>query len=882
MQTKITPMMQQYKKIKNQHPGSILMFRMGDFYEMFFEDAVLASKVLNIALTSRERGEKENRIPMCGVPYHSVDPYIAKLIGSGYRVAICDQLEDPKKARGIVKRDVTRVITPGTLVESHLLNEKENNYLASINVFPVKNSVIGFSFLDLSTGDFFVCEFEGDKWLSKFIDEFERLNPKEILIADSEAENSFVKTIGQKFPSVLLSTCPEWYFDSESAFRTLTRHFKTKNLEGYGIVKMTSSITSAGALLQYVEDTQKGALNNITKIKVYNVNQYMVLDESTTKNLELIVSLDGYTKQGSLLDLIDQTRTAMGGRLMKYWLLHPLLDKEQIKHRQNGIEELKNSMMLREKLQDTLKSISDLERLISRISLEAANPRDVVALKNSIQIVPALKILLSEAVSTFISDISNGMEEMPDVVNLIENSIVDSPPVALRDGGIIKPGYNSELDEIRDIRKSGKDWITKLEAAEKSRTNIPSLKVRFNKVFGYYIEITKTHLSKVPQDYIRKQTMVNAERFITPDLKEFEAKVLNAEERINDLEFELFETVRKEVALHVSRIQKLAQDIALLDVAASLAEVAFRFNYTRPDVDDSYIIEIKEGRHPVLEQFQMDEPFIANDTSMNCDANRLLIITGPNMAGKSTYMRQVALIVLMAQTGSFVPCDSAHIGIVDRIFTRVGASDRLLKGQSTFMVEMSETANILNNASKRSLILLDEIGRGTSTFDGLSIAWAAAEFIHDENKIGAKTLFATHYHELTDLASTNEGVKNYSIAVREWNDEVVFLRKVVEGGTDRSYGIQVARLAGLPIEIIERAKEILANLEANELDPEGKPALARTDKPKSSDSPAQLHLFAGLPNPIEKILDSTNINNLTPLEALALVDKMKKMLKKLP
>jgi DNA mismatch repair protein MutS len=858
-----TPMMRQYARLKQEYADSILLFRMGDFYEMFGQDAVTASKILEIALTSRDRN-KPNAVPLCGIPYHAVDGYIAKLITRGHKVAVCEQVGNTKAAKGLVKREVVRVITPGTLLESNLLTDKQNNYLMAILL---QDRNVGLAVLDISTAEFMVTQF-GDEQGNRLENELARLQPREILLPKGLTQNgSFMQFIKQQ-SSAHINPLEDWVFDYHQAYSLVTECLHTLNLEGFGCQKLKLATSAAGAALYYAQQTQRAAIEHIHRLRVYHLEDYMLLDAATQANLELVCSSRESSRKDSLLGVMDYTVTALGGRLLKKWLLHPLLKLDEVVARHEAVGELKDKGLTRRALRQKLECIHDLERLISRISLAVASARDVVSLGASLQAIPDIKQTVADFGSPLIRQTLMQCDELTDVAEAISQALVDNPPLALKEGGLIRQGYDRQLDELRGICRDGKGWIARLEARERERSGISSLKVRFNRVFGYYIEVTKPNLHLVPEDYIRKQTLVNAERFITPQLKEYEEKVLGAEERINELEFELFCRIREQVARHSQRIQQTAQALAQLDVLAALAELASRANYVRPVMSQSNAIEITEGRHPVLEQLSPDKPFVANDTRLDGAENQLLIITGPNMAGKSTYIRQVALIVLMAQMGSFVPAKSANLGIVDRIFTRVGAADNLVKGQSTFMVEMSETANILNNATSRSLIVLDEIGRGTSTYDGLSIAWAVAEYIHDRKRIGAKTLFATHYHELTDLALTLPGIKNYNIAVREYNDQIIFLYKVLEGSTDRSYGIQVAKLAGLPEEVIQRAKEILSNLEQQELNEVGQPKLSRSAKPAAEKAGKQLSLFLPAQDAVLKEIRGLNISGLTPLEAL--------------
>lgn len=902
----LTPLMQQYWQIKKDYPDTIVLFRMGDFYEMFDRDAEVASRVLQITLTSRRTHKEEKGVPMCGVPYHAVDSYLAKLVKNGFRVAICEQLEDPKFAKGLVKRDVIRVVTPGTVLDTRMLEAKENNFIAALTQ---KDGVIGMALLDVSTGEFRISEFRGSQKVQKLKDELERVEPKEILVPETGEESLLLaelfdhpkkqevkdkkqETLTHGFWHSAYKFCitpyPSQVFLYENAELMLREHFKTASLSGFGCQGLLRGISAAGALLSYIQETQKTSLDHIRGLRVFNVEDYMVLDAASQRNLELTRTILDHSRQGSLLGLLDCTMTAMGGRTLQAWLKHPLLDLKVIEQRLEAIAEFKDNLILRGDLRELLDGVYDLERLIGRLTLQAANARDLVALKLSIWKIPAIKNLLQSKVgvtgrSSLLRDLIQSCDELSDIGELIDRAIVNEPPITLREGGLIKEGYNPELDELRKICREGKDWIAHLEQTERQRTQINSLKVRYNKVFGYFIEVTNPNLSMVPEDYITKQTLVNCVRFITPALKEYEAKVLGAEERIVELEYQIFQQVRESVSKEAERILKTARALAQLDVLSSLAEVAARYNYTRPQVNEGDKIEIIEGRHPVVEQLRKEEAFIPNDVYLDTEKNTLLILTGPNMAGKSTFLRQVALIVLMAQIGSFVPAKKATIGLVDRIFTRVGASDNLTGGESTFMVEMKETANILHNATRRSLIILDEIGRGTSTYDGLSIAWAVAEYI--ANKIGAKTLFATHYHELTELASTLPCVQNYNVAVKEQNEEIIFLRKIVKGGTDRSYGIQVARLAGLPAEVLERAKEILSNLEAGGLDPAGTSTIGKVKRSqKILKNNLQLTLFTPIsspeppsqPHPVIEELKGLNVNTLTPLEALNKLAELQK------
>jgi len=894
--TDLTPLMKQYRETKERYKDAILFFRVGDFYEMFFEDAVTASKILEIALTSRDKS-KEDSVPLCGIPYHAASTYIAKLIRAGKSVAICDQVEDPRQAKGLVRREVVRVITPGTLIEPDLLDSRENNYLASVSISKTGG---GLAFVDLSTGEFNLTQFDRAVAEEEILSELARLEPKEILVAESDLlrfeavlnKKTFAQTVTPR-----LCRFTDTAFDPGLARQVLLDHFHIQSLAGFGCEEIPTAVAAAGALVRYLQETQLTALGHLIRLKRYRRADHLILDSTAQRNLELTRRLIDGRPEGSLLWALDRTLTPMGARLLRNWLLQPLIDIGAIRARQTAIETLLNETPRRSRLRSILKGIADLERIIGRISLGTANARDLVQLKNSIEPLPSLYKCLTEPTPSspepdahsILESIRAEWDDLTDIHSRIRQMLADAPPPGLRDGGLIRDGVDPALDELNLIARDGKRWISALEAKERERTGIESLKIRYNQVFGFYIEVTKTHLSRVPPDFYRKQTLVNAERFTTPELKELETKVLGAEEQSRLLEFELFERLRTEVAASAARIQAVARSVGRLDVLSALAEVAATEHYVKPEVHDGDEIRIVDGRHPMLERMlPKGSRFIPNDALIDRQDNRLLIITGPNMAGKSTYMRQVALIVILAQTGSFVPAAEARIGRVDRIFTRIGASDDLMGGQSTFMVEMTEMAAILHQATDRSLILLDEIGRGTSTFDGLSIAWAVAEYLHHPDRSGARTLFATHYHQLTELALTFSGIKNYNIAVREWNDEIIFLRRIVAGGTDRSYGIQVARLAGLPQDVIHRAKEILANLENGELNELGQPRLAShlnrpsglTDEGANVPGADQFNLFnpAIFPvaNEILQELRKTETDRLTPLEALNLLHELKK------
>ncbi|HXY55159.1 MAG TPA: DNA mismatch repair protein MutS [Nitrospirota bacterium] len=884
----LTPLMKQYREIKRQHLDAILLFRMGDFYEMFDQDAVTASKVLEITLTARNRS-KGIETPLCGFPYHAAEGYIAKLIRRGFKVAVCEQVEDPKLAKGIVKREVIRVVTPGTVLDSNLLDAKDNNYLASL--CPAKEGY-GLAFLDISTGDFFVAQIDGTGNFAELDTMLARFTPREIVLPRGYQIDTGLSSLLRQYTQAI-NTHDEWTFDWQTANRALLDHFKTASLEGFGCSGMKIGISAAGAALRYIEETQKTSLENIRRIKPFLTQSYMVLDPSCQRTLELVKNIYDGSLKGTLLSVLDFTATSMGGRKLREWLLNPLMDAVEIERRHEAVTELREGHQLRADLRTVLGKVYDLERLISRVSLGVANARDLLALKQSFASLPQVRQLLSNCNSRLTYALTEEWDDLREVFQRIDSAIADDPPYTLREGRLIKKGYNRELDELRSISSEGKGWIAGIERRERERTGIGSLKVSYNKVFGYYIEVTKTNLQNVPPDYIRKQTLANAERFITPELKEYEDKVLGAEEKILDMEYRLFQQVRESVAGSTVRIQDMARRLAVLDCLASLAEAAAKNNYTRPAILEGDTLRIIDGRHPVIEQVSAEERFIPNDTILDCEENQLVILTGPNMAGKSTYMRQVAMITIMAQMGSLVPAREAQIGLVDRIFTRVGASDFISHGQSTFMVEMNETANILNNATDRSLIILDEIGRGTSTFDGISIAWAVAEYIHA--KLRARTLFATHYHELTELALTMDRVKNYTVAIKEWNDQIIFLRRVVEGGADKSYGIQVARLAGLPPAVIQRAREVLENLEQAEFNELGEPVAAskirigdgesrrvrgrNMQDGKAQETEAiepQLGLFASEAGLLFKELADLNLDAMTPLDAMNKLHELKK------
>ena len=849
----LTPMMQQYFEIKNQHKDKILFFRLGDFYEMFFEDAITASKELEITLTGRDCGQEE-RAPMCGIPYHSAENYIARLIEKNYKVAICEQVEDPALAKGLVRREIVKIITPGTVIESSMLDERNNNYLLSIYS---DRKQLALSYVDLSTGEFY-CTYADNEDANNIRNEINRINPSEII---SNTELQDIKAVYSSY-----NLLDKKYYDKEDCTRRLKRQFAVSSLEGLGIDN-ESLLRSTGALLLYLDDIQKVSLGNINYIKSYSISNFMVLDQSTRRNLELSETIRGKSKKGALLSVIDRTSTAMGGRKLKSWLEKPLLSTTDINDRLDAVDELYNDFLKREEFKEYLKSMYDIERLASRIALGSANAKDLIAFRNSVRNLPYIKSMLSDCTSTLLKNTYDNLDVLKDLFQIIDKSINEDPPFVLKEGNLIKDGYLPELDEIRGASVNGKQWIAELEHQEKEKTGIKSLKVGFNKVFGYYIDVTKSNLSSVPDYFVRKQTLSNSERYITPELKRLEDMVLGAEEKLVELEYQTFINIRNEIAGHIKRIQQTASFLSDLDCICSLAEVSQKYNYVRPIVNNEDRLIIENGRHPVVEAQNSELKFVPNDTLLDNDENRMLIITGPNMAGKSTYMRQVALITLMAQIGCFVPAAKAEIGVVDRIFTRVGASDDLASGQSTFMVEMSELANIINNATSKSLVILDEIGRGTSTFDGLSIAWSVVEFIADKEKLGSKTLFATHYHELTELEDKIEGVKNYCITVEEKGKDIVFLRKIERGGASGSYGIQVARLAGIPEPVLLRSSEIISILEKSEKNNQTDICVRhRRRKPVISDYEPNLFNFASFSLADE--LKSLDVSNMTPVQAL--------------
>lgn len=855
----ITPMLAQYRAIKRDHEDVIVLFRLGDFYEMFGDDAKVAAEVLELVLTSREIG-KGRRIPMCGIPHHALDRYLARLLAAGHKAAVCEQVEDPRKARGLVKREVVRILTPGTVVEDHLLEERANNYLVAV---ARAGGRWGLAAADCSTGELMVTEFSGDGAREEVAEEVSRLQPAEVLAAEDSEEAALLAPLLAGWRGLLTTRGPDASL-TETAADVLTRHFGTSSLRGYGCEDMPAAIEAAAAIIGYLKRAQRSGLEQIRGLRTYSRSEFMALDAATRRNLELLSSIRDGSRENTLLWVLDDTLTPMGARLLRRWLTAPLLSVRAIDERLDRVQAFHQDAPLRARVRELLREVRDLERPIARAAAGTAGPRDLAGLRDSLAVLPRLAAALSQADSPSLAALMSGFDGLADVHDLLARALDQSPPALVRDGGAIRAGYSPELDELRDASARGKEWIAGLQDRERERTGIKSLRVGYNQVFGYYIEVTKPNLGLVPADYQRRQTMANAERFVTPELKEYESKVLGAEERILALEQSLFADLRAAVAAQAQRIQRTADIVAQVDVLACFAEVAARRGYVRPVVNEGDAIDIRAGRHPVVELTLKDERFVPNDARLDCSQEQVLIITGPNMAGKSTYLRQVALIVLMAQIGSFVPAESARIGVVDRIFTRVGASDDLATGQSTFMVEMTETANILHHATRRSLIVLDEIGRGTSTFDGLSIAWSVVEHIHNAPGLGAKTLFATHYHHLNELADTLPRVRNYRVAVREKGDQVVFLRQIVPGGTDRSYGIQVARLAGMPAEVLERAKQILWSLEARERLSGDRTQSARP----SAAPPGQLQLFEGGQDPLVEELRRIDTDRLTPLEAL--------------
>ena len=875
----LTPMMQQYMKTKEEYQDCILFYRLGDFYEMFFDDAITASRELDITLTGKSCGLPE-RAPMCGVPFHSMDGYLNRLVSKGYKVAICEQMEDPASAKGIVRREVVRVATPGTNLDIHALDETKNNYIMCI-VYVADR--FGLSVADVTTGEYFVTEIGSPE---KLYDEIYKFMPAEIICNEAFVMSGVNMEDLKGRLGITVYSLDSWYFDDDICTRALKEHFRVSAMDGLGISDYDCGVIASGALLLYLQETQKTSLSHMTKLVPYTTGKYMILDSSTRRNLELCETLREKQKRGSLLWVLDKTKTAMGARLLRKSIEQPLISREEIERRLDAVEELKESPISREEIREYLTSVYDLERLVSRIAYQTANPRDMIAFQSSLSMLPPIRYILSEMKSPLLKELYEEMDALEDLCRLVKESIQEDPPVAMREGGIIRDGYNEEVDRLRHAKSDGKDWIAKLEEKEREKTGIKNLRIKYNKVFGYYLEVTNSFKNMVPDYYTRKQTLTNAERYIIPELKELEDTILGAEDLLYVLEYELYCAVRTRIAKEVARVQKTARAVAQIDMTVSLAVAAEQGGYVRPRMNEKGVIDIKEGRHPVVEKMVPNEMFIANDTYLNDKKDRISIITGPNMAGKSTYMRQTALIVLLAQIGSFVPAASADIGLVDRIFTRVGASDDLASGQSTFMVEMTEVANILRNATEKSLLILDEIGRGTSTFDGLSIAWAVIEHISNSRLLGAKTLFATHYHELTELEGKIDNVNNYCIAVKEKGDDIIFLRKIVKGGADKSYGIQVARLAGVPDTVINRAKEIVEELihtditgRIKDIAAQGQAPKIRTKKYDEVDL-AQISLFDTVKDDdVLEELKNLDVSRLTPIDALNMLYQLQNKLK---
>lgn len=862
----ITPLMEQYLTIKRKHKDAVLFFRMGDFYEMFYEDAKIGSQVLGITLTSRAHGKAAD-VPLAGFPHHALEVYLAKMIKSGYRVAICEQTEDPKLAKTIVKREVLEIVTPGTALSDDLLETKRNNYLVSL-FFDTKNC--GVALVDVSTGSFELMQVAVTEVLEKVLS----IMPTEILV--SESHYDLVLQHFASFRNITLTKRDDWTFHLDYAHENLIDHFGTLSLKGFGVDDLPLGICAAGAILAYLRENQKEKLVHINQLSRFRETDFMVIDTTTRRNLEMIQPMNDSGRRSTLLAILDRTKTPMGGRLFLKWLLYPLQKVSAIQTRLDAVQELVDTAEMRKTIGVVLAKAGDLERLLAKFAAGRANARDAIALSATLKVTQQCKELLSNCQGTLLHQIQQNLDPLLNLQQEIDRAIVENPPLAITDGRIIRRGYNEELDKLRDIAFSGKDWIARLQKHERDNTGISSLKVSFNKVFGYYIEVTKPNLSKVPSYYIRKQTLVNAERYVTQELKEYEEQILGAEEKMATIEYALFESLRKQILTFTKELQSNASHLAILDCLFSLAQVAVDHDYNRPDINESDCIEIKDGRHPVIEKLlPPGEPFVANDAFLDTKTEQLLIVTGPNMAGKSTYLRQIGLLVIMAQIGSFLPARSASIGVVDRVFTRVGASDNLAAGESTFLTEMNETANILNNATTKSLIILDEIGRGTSTFDGLSIAWAVAEYIHNTSRIAAKTIFATHYHELTELELVLSRVRNYNVAVKEWGDRIVFLRKIIRGSCDHSYGIHVAQLAGLPKQVISRAREVLLNLESEALNASDLPKLAQRRPPKPENQ--QMNLFADMERSLHKELEKIDPNQLTPLEALNKLDQLKQL-----
>ncbi len=870
---KLSPMMEQYLATKEQYKDCILFYRLGDFYEMFFDDALTASKELEITLTGKDCGLEE-RAPMCGIPYHAADIYINRLIEKGYKVAIGEQVEDPKLAKGLVKREVIRIVTPGTNMSAEILDEAKNNYIMSISYYNFK---YGISVSDISTGIFKCCRVGNS---DKVIDEINKYQPSEIIYQDTVPNSGLeLDAIADKL-HISKTEAPAHYFDYDTSEATIKRHFHISSLEGLGLKDTPEIVVSTGAMLDYLYDTQMNSLKHINHIELYSVDSYMIIDSSTRRNLELTETMRDKQKKGSLLWVLDKTKTAMGARKLREFVEQPLLSKDAIEHRLDAIEAMNNALITREELREYLNTIYDLERLMTRISLKTANPRDMLSFKNSIHYLPDIKNLLKELSADYYSEVYNNLDTLTDLYELLEASIDEEPPISIKEGGIFKAGYSDKIDELKLAKTECKNWLASLEAEEREKTGIKGLKIKYNKVFDYYFEVTNSFKDMVPDYFIRKQTLANAERYTTDKLAELSNTILGAEDRLYALEYETYVSLRDKIGEALTRVQQTAHYIAELDAIASLSYVAEKNNYVRPSINEDGVIDIKAGRHPVVEKMLNNDSFVSNDTYLNNVESRISIITGPNMAGKSTYMRQTALIVLMAQIGSFVPADTANIGLCDRIFTRVGASDDLASGQSTFMIEMNEVANILRNATSNSLIILDEIGRGTSTFDGLSIAWAVVEYIADKDIIGAKTLFATHYHELTELEGKLSSVNNYCIAVKEDGDDIVFLRKIVKGGADRSYGIQVARLAGVPEQVLIRAREICDQLIDTDILSKAKAIETRDLKEHKANDFEQMSLFSTPTElTIANELKTMDLNNMTPIKAMLYLQELQDRLR---
>ncbi|MBD3349793.1 MAG: DNA mismatch repair protein MutS [Candidatus Eisenbacteria bacterium] len=861
-----TPMMEQYNRIKAEHLDAILLFRMGDFYETFFDDAKVTSRVLGLALTTRDKGSP-NPVPLAGIPYHALDTYLARLVAAGHKVAICEQIEDPGKAKGLVKRAVTEVVTPGTIMSPSMLDEKRGNYLLAVRP---GDDRVGLARIDLSTGEFQITEASPDELRREIL----RSDAAELLVPEDAPGREPLRSALSELSGVTVTGVPEWEFSSEEARRTLCEHFSVANLDGFGVAGLDAGVAAGGAALRYLRDLKKRDLDQVTSVRAVLESDRMILDETTQRNLELIEPLEHGLPEATLLAVLDRTVTPMGARLLREWILYPLVDTDAIRERHDAVEDFLRTE--REALRSELGELCDVPRVVARAASGHATPRDMGALRSSLELLPAIRGTLTAFESGSVRSLADSIPDLSSEARFLREAIVDNPPVAVKTGGVVRAGYDAELDELRGIARDGKSWISRLQSTERERTGISNLKVGYNKVFGYYIEVTKANVERVPDDYVRKQTLVNAERYVTPELKEREGKILTAEEDMERLEAEIFDRVRARVAESAIALQGAAAALAELDVLSSLAETAAGNRYVRPQVDRSDVLDVSGGRHPVVERLLRDETFVPNDVRLDLEESQIILLTGPNMAGKSTYLRQTALIVIMAQLGSFVPADSARIGFVDRVFTRIGATDALARGRSTFLVEMSETANILRNATSRSLIVLDEIGRGTSTFDGLSLAWSVTEYLHDNENVRPRTMFATHYHELTELADVLARVRNMNILVRETGDSIAFLRKVAPGCADQSYGIEVAKLAGIPDDVIVRAREILDNLESARYTEESLPRLAEGSHGPLGDAGPQLQLFEREPSEIEREIAELDVDRMTPLDALGKLADLKK------